>query len=198
MILRALRPFAAHPRVREIVAVVPEVTAPNPPAWLAEVDGRPIRVVAGGDTRAGSVYRGVQALTSACSVVVIHDAARPFVRADTIDAVIVRASEGTAAVAAVPVGDTLKRADETGQWVSHTVDRVGLWRAQTPQAFPRAVLDEAYRHVGSPSGLREAYTDEAALVEGQGHPVLLVCDSATNIKVTTAEDFVTAERLAAR
>jgi 2-C-methyl-D-erythritol 4-phosphate cytidylyltransferase len=98
----------------------------------------------------------------------------------------------------VPVGDTLKRVDqsrnESVRQVRETVDRRGLWRAQTPQGFPRAVLQEAYaRHDQAPQ-----VTDDAQLVERIGKPVVLVPDRATNIKVTTADDFVLAEALASR
>jgi len=128
--------------------------------------------------------------------VLIHDAARPFVDRTVIDAVVARVREGKGAVPAVRVGDTLKEAasPEMGGAVVRTVPRDGLWRAQTPQGFPRALLERAY--AAARSGGRSA-TDDAAMVEAIGAPVTLVAGSERNIKVTTALDLELAEQLAA-
>ena len=193
MLLRALRPFAAHPAVAEIVIPLPEHTLRNPPVWLREATGDRVRLVAGGATRAESVHRGVSALSDACTVILVHDAARPLVTTDTVSAVLQRAANGAAAIAAVPVTDTVKLADETGDWVLETVDRTRLWRAQTPQGFPRQVLLDAY--ASRSNWAREGHTDEAALVEAAGFRVALVPDSTNNIKVTTPNDLIIAEAL---
>ncbi|MSR07430.1 MAG: 2-C-methyl-D-erythritol 4-phosphate cytidylyltransferase [Gemmatimonadetes bacterium] len=195
MLLRSIRPFASHPRVAEIVVVLPALWARKPPAWLAGVAGGRLRVVSGGDSRTVSVLNGVAALSPACRVVLVHDAARPFVSVETIDAVIHAASDGHGAIAAIPVSDTLKRADATGQLVAETVDRAGVWRAQTPQGFPRSQIEAGYQHWRDHGAVPDV-TDDAALVEAAGFPVRLVPDRATNIKVTTADDFVIAEALA--
>lgn len=195
MLLRAVSPFAQHPRVREIVTALPRNILDDPPGWLRDIDGGRVRLVPGGDTRAGSVFHGVEALSASCSIVLVHDAARPFVRRITIDAVIDCVAAGTSAIAAIPVSDTLKRADASGTRIDATVDRTGLWRAQTPQGFPRDVLRRAYSGGAWQSGGLEA-TDEAAMVERAGFPVSLVLDSPVNIKVTTPEDFLIAEVLA--
>jgi 2-C-methyl-D-erythritol 4-phosphate cytidylyltransferase len=111
-----------------------------------------------------------------------------------IDAVIAYARAGEGAVAAVRVSDTLKEAStEDATRVGRTVPRDGLWRAQTPQGFPRAVLERAYAARGG-----SAPTDDAALVERTGVPVRLVPDSPRNLKITTAEDLALAELLAGR
>jgi 2-C-methyl-D-erythritol 4-phosphate cytidylyltransferase len=191
MLLRAIRPFASHPRVREIVVALPEAHASAPPEWLAAVVGHRLRVVAGGATRAASVRNALQALDPDCTVVLVHDAARPFVSAAEIDAVIAAAEQGTGALAAVPVSDTLKRSDD-GCHVAATPSRAGLYRALTPQGFPRALLAAAYEAAGD---LAEV-TDDAALVEAAGGRVVLVPGRTTNIKVTTPDDFVLAEALA--
>lgn len=196
MLLRAIRPFAAHPRVAEIVVALPALWARQPPAWLAEVAGGRLRVVSGGLTRTESVLSGLAALSSVCNVVLIHDAARPLVSAETVDAVIRAASNG-AAIAAIRVADTLKKADAGGQQVSSTVDRHGLWRAQTPQGFPRSQIEAGYQHWrdhGAPLDV----TDDASLVEAAGFTVRLVPDRSTNLKVTTLDDFAIAEALAGR
>jgi 2-C-methyl-D-erythritol 4-phosphate cytidylyltransferase len=192
MLLRAIRPFAAHARVRRIVVALPPDVAARPPAWLAEAAGDRLLLVAGGASRADSVAAALAALERGCEVVLVHDAARPFVTEDTIDAVIAMAAAGHAAVAAVPMGDTLKRADETDSAVTETVLRDHLWRAQTPQGFPRALLERAYVARAGPA------TDDAELVERLGVPVRIVPDRTTNIKLTTPDDFILAEVLAAR
>ncbi|MDH3289978.1 MAG: 2-C-methyl-D-erythritol 4-phosphate cytidylyltransferase [Gemmatimonadota bacterium] len=195
MLLRAVRPFAQHPRVKEIVVALPEDAAAAPPSWLRDVAGERLRIVAGGRTRADSVYAAMSVLDAACAIVLVHDAARPFVTVETIDAVIERAAAGVAAVPAVRVGDTLKRVKPGTARVLETVDRSDLWRAQTPQGFPRTVLESAFASV-KPAA-RAAYTDEAALIESTGGRVEIVPDRVGNLKVTTEEDFLLAEYLVA-
>lgn len=192
MVLRSIRPFAQLPAVREIIIPVPRTVMDQPPPWLAEAAVGRVRLVCGGETRAESVRNGVAALSEMCTIVLVHDAARPFVEAAVIDEVIRVVRMGEAAVAAVPVSDTLKRADERGA-VIQTVDRRGLWRAQTPQGFPLEVLREVYGRVGDALG---GATDEATLIERAGYTVRLVADSTRNIKVTTADDLVMAGALA--
>lgn len=197
MLLRAIRPFAQHPRVQEIVVALPRPFDTQPPSWLASGAGEILRLVAGGETRTASVHAALNALGSDCAIVLVHDAARPFVSSTIIDAVIAAAGGGTGAVPAVPVSDTLKRTQSGGGRIQETVDRGDLWRAQTPQGFPRAMLEEAY-HIAARDGARAAFTDEAALVEAAGYPVDIVAGEVLNIKVTTPDDLVLAEALAAR
>ena len=193
MLLRAIRPFARHPAVRHIVVALPDEHAVAPPDWLAELLGGGLRVVAGGATRTASVRVALAALDPACAIVLVHDAARPFVTIEEIDAVIAAARVGTGAVPALPVADTLKQSDD-GRRVSRTVRRDDLWRALTPQGFPRAMLDAAFEAAGA----GEQLTDDAALVEAAGSPVVLVPGSTSNFKVTTDDDFLLAEVVAAR
>jgi 2-C-methyl-D-erythritol 4-phosphate cytidylyltransferase len=195
MLLRSIRPFGAHPRVRHIVVALPAEAADAPPSWLAEVAGAGLTLVVGGDTRAASVRNGLSSLDPECHLVLVHDAARPFVAPEIVDAVCTRAAEGVAAVPAVPVSDTIKRVDD-GHAVIETVDRAGLWRAQTPQGFPRAMLEEAFGRVADRPN--PDYTDEAALVEACGFPVQVVPDRASNLKITTPADFLLAEALLAQ
>lgn len=195
MLLRAIRPFAAHPDVCGLAVVLPPEMVAAPPAWLRELSGPTLRLVAGGAERSGSAMAGVAALGSECAIVLVHDAARPFVDRAVIDAVVERAREGKGAVPALPVGDTLKEAaaPEQGGAISRTVPRDGLWRAQTPQGFPRRMLEQAYAAARSAG---HGATDDAALVEATGAPVTLVLGSEQNFKVTTAHDFRLAEWLA--
>jgi 2-C-methyl-D-erythritol 4-phosphate cytidylyltransferase len=191
MLLRAIRPFAQHPRVCQIVVALSGEHATHPPPWLRDLVGSRLRVVSGGATRAASVRAALDTLDPACTVVLVHDAARPFVSADEIDRVIAVAARGSCALLATPLSDTLKRAGPDGR-VAATIPREHLWRALTPQGFPRATLEAAYRRAGSDLGA----TDDAALIEALGESVMLVEGRTTNLKVTTQEDFLLAEALA--
>ena len=200
LLLRALEPFLSHPEVAMIVTVVPPEEALRPPDWLADIIGLRLRVVAGGDERHDSVRAGLAALSAACEIVLIHDGARPFPSPEVIEQVITIARSGRAAIAALPLGDTLKEAERTddGVVVRRTIPRDELWRAQTPQAFPRGLIERAYLE-----GREIPATDDAQLVERLGVPVVLVPDLSNNLKITTAEDLQIAEallshRLAAR
>ncbi len=127
-------------------------------------------------------------------MVLIHDAARPFVEREVVDAVIGYARAGEGAVPAVPLSDTLKEATAADpSLIRRTRPRARLWRAQTPQGFPRSVLERAHARAAS-AGHRA--TDDAALVEAMGVRVRLVPDSCRNLKVTTREDLALAELLA--
>lgn len=192
MLLRSLRPFLAHPEVSHVVAVLPPGDVTLPPPWLAGLAGDRLILCAGGAERSDSVAHGLAALPGHCRVVLVHDAARPLVDRDTIDRVIAVARTGTAAVPAVPLGDTLKeiQPDDPTLTVRITVPRERLWRAQTPQGFTRALLEEAHARARH-EGLRA--TDDAMLLERLGAPVRLVQGSSLNFKVTTEEDLRLAE-----
>lgn len=194
MLLRALRPFLAHEEVRHLVVVLPPERSGSPPPWL-RTGGVELSCVAGGERRMDSVEQGIAALPEACRGVLIHDGARPFVTPEVVDAVIRRVQAGVGAIAAVPLHDTLKttREDDDRRLLAGTVPREGLWRAQTPQGFSRAQLEEAFAaaHRDGVAG-----TDEAMLVERLGYPIEVVLDSPWNIKVTTPEDFALAESIA--
>jgi 2-C-methyl-D-erythritol 4-phosphate cytidylyltransferase/2-C-methyl-D-erythritol 2,4-cyclodiphosphate synthase len=145
----------------------------------------------GGDTRQASVWAGLEALKSANPTrVLIHDAARPFVSSAEIGRLIDALAVGPAAIAAIPVVDTLKRAD-TARNISDTVDRHDLWAAQTPQGFHFAAILEAHRKAAAAG--RTDFTDDAAVAEWAGMKVALVSGSARNIKLTTQADFDMAE-----
>ena len=166
MLLRSLRPFASHPEVAEIVVALPPADAAAPPPWLAGL-GEGVRLVPGGETRTASVAAALAPLAAACRIVLVHDAARPFVERATIDAVIAEARRGHGAVAAVPLSDTVKEgaADGDGRDIVRTVPRERLWRAQTPQGFPRDVLSAAYAEARTAASTA---TDDATLSNGRG------------------------------
>lgn len=196
VVVRALRPFVAHPEVAQVVLVLPSAQAVAPPPFLAELRGPSLVLVAGGERRTDSVAAGLAALREECVVVLVHDGARPFVDRTVIDDVIRHARAGEGAIAALPLSDTVKEADPgEPSRVARTVPRDRLWRAQTPQGFPRQLLLRAYDHARQ-DGV--AATDDAALVEACGGVVRLVPDSPRNLKITTPEDFALAELLASR
>lgn len=197
LLLWTVRPFLGHPDVREVVAVLPAEQAASPPEWLEDLVGERLRIVPGGATRLESVRAGFAVLDSRSSVVLVHDGARPFPTRDAMDAVIAIARLGTAAIAAMPLSDTLKesRDDEMPPRIARTIPRTGLWRAHTPQGFPREQLRRALEHARS-AGLDA--TDEAQLVERLGESVQLVPDSPLNLKVTTEDDLRIAEAIASQ
>jgi 2-C-methyl-D-erythritol 4-phosphate cytidylyltransferase len=195
MLLRALRPFAQHPRVGPIVVVLPPEFAAAPPEWLAELLSDRLLVAAGGEERQHSVASGLHRLPPGPGLVLVHDAARPFVDRPLIDRVLAVAARGAAAVPGLPVPDTIKETDTAGL-VVRTVPRDRLVVVQTPQAFPRAMLETAHQRARSDAASLAA-TDDAALCERLGHAVRVVAGSPRNIKITTQEDFHLAEALAA-
>jgi 2-C-methyl-D-erythritol 4-phosphate cytidylyltransferase len=188
VLLHAIRPFVSHPDVGEVVIVLAAEDANDPPEWLAPLLGERLRVATGGAERMASVAAGLAALSPAAEVVLVHDGARPFPARAIIDGGIAAARRGHGALPALPVADTVKRADEFGRVLS-TVERHGLWTVQTPQAFPRRVLERAHA-TRTLDGT--AVTDDSALVERIGEPVELLPGSARNLKITTADDLALA------
>jgi 2-C-methyl-D-erythritol 4-phosphate cytidylyltransferase/2-C-methyl-D-erythritol 2,4-cyclodiphosphate synthase len=150
-------------------------------------------VVPGGIDRQGSVAAGLRALPPGPDLVLVHDAARPFLSPRLASEVIAAAARDGSATAALPVSETIKRGEDG--WVRETLDRALLYRIQTPQAFRRALLEQAHE-VASREGFRG--TDDAVLVERLGKPIRLVLGDAINIKITVPEDLVLAEAMLAR
>ena len=187
---RAVDAFDRCGSIDEIVLVVPPALAGGRvPADTP--GGTPLRVVAGGARRQDSVARGFEAVGGS-GIVVVHDAARPFCSPDLIARTIDAARRHGAAVAAVPVQDTLKqRSVGGGRFVGRTLARDRIVRAQTPQAFRFDVLADAVR-LGR-TGVEA--TDEAGLAERAGHRVALVEGDSGNFKITTPRDFAAARRI---
>jgi 2-C-methyl-D-erythritol 4-phosphate cytidylyltransferase len=193
MLLHSVQAFHRRADVALVVAVLPRSHAGDPPPWLFQCDVDRLLVSAGGRERTDSVWSGIEDLPDEAEIVVIHDAARPLVSDETIEAVIAEARAGRGAVAALPVVDTLKVVDDTGRIV-RTMDRERLWRAQTPQAFPRRMIEDAY-HEAREGG--QVATDDAALCERRGHEVVVVRGSEQAMKITEERDFKVAEALGA-
>ncbi len=191
MLLHSLQTFQLRPDVALVVLVLPRDFAADPPPWIFQCDIDRMLVSTGGRDRMQSVYNGLEDMPENIDTVVIHDAARPLASGTVIDRVIQEARRGHGAIAALPVVDTLKEVDADGRIV-RTVDRTALWRAQTPQAFPRAIIDEVHTRARRD---RLAATDDAALCEHYGFPVVVVRGSERGMKVTDESDFATAESL---
>jgi len=191
MLLHSLQTFQERPDVAMVVVVLPRKYAGDPPPWLFQCDVERMLVSVGGRVRSDSVRNGLEDLASEAKIVAVHDAARPFVTPALIDRVITEARKGHGAVPGLSVVDTLKRADENGT-ISETIDRNGLWRAQTPQAFPREMIEAAYADALT-TGV--AGTDDASLCERLGLPVVVVHGSERAMKITTDADFARAEAL---
>jgi 2-C-methyl-D-erythritol 4-phosphate cytidylyltransferase/2-C-methyl-D-erythritol 2,4-cyclodiphosphate synthase len=179
---RSVAAFAAHHRVSEVVVALP----PDAAFELAAADGR-IRRVTGGARRQDSVANAFDAVSRATEVVLVHDAARPFVSNDVISRAIDAAAEHGAAIVAIPVSDTVKQVtmEDGRRVVAGTIPRESIYLAQTPQAFRRDVLAAA---VAAGRGGAHA-TDEAALAELAGYAVHIVEGDDNNVKITTAADL---------
>jgi 2-C-methyl-D-erythritol 4-phosphate cytidylyltransferase/2-C-methyl-D-erythritol 2,4-cyclodiphosphate synthase len=192
LLTRSARAFDRSPSVQGVVAVVPAELVEEARGQLQGC-AKLRAVVPGGARRQDSVWLGLQACTPEFDgVVLVHDAARPFVDAATIAAVAAKAAEDGAAIPVVPVADTVKRAE--GTVITGTVDRSVLRAAQTPQGFRAGVLRQAYE-----AAIRDGaeLTDEAMAVERLGGRVTAVDGSPENRKLTTPEDLAWArERVA--
>ncbi|MFC0242820.1 bifunctional 2-C-methyl-D-erythritol 4-phosphate cytidylyltransferase/2-C-methyl-D-erythritol 2,4-cyclodiphosphate synthase [Rhodopseudomonas telluris] len=189
VIARSLEPFCSHP---EICAVQP-VTNPDDTALFNEaVAGLSFRpAVGGGATRQASVRAGLEALAQlAPDIVLIHDAARPFVTPGLISRAIVAAGQTGAALPVVAINDTVKQINAAGE-VEATPDRATLRIAQTPQAFRYDVILDAHRRAARDG--RDDFTDDAAIAEWAGLTVATFEGDAANMKLTTPDDFAREE-----
>lgn len=195
LITHTLAVFQESPEVAEIVLVVPSQHISRADQLVTDYGLTKVRsVVAGGETRRDSVRNGLSQISSTSEIVLIHDGARPLVHHDVIAASIEAAKIDGAAIAAVPVTDTIKSSHD-GQYVSKTLERDRLYAVQTPQTFKREIIQQAYEQAYADGYIG---TDDASLVERLGLPVRIVSGSYDNIKVTTPTDLIIAESLLAR
>jgi 2-C-methyl-D-erythritol 4-phosphate cytidylyltransferase len=186
----SLKAFARNPRVHEIIVVVSQSNARAVSVMLKDFHPAKIKkIILGGKRRQDSVSNGLKSLDAKADLVIIHDAARPFITKEMIDNIMREASEAGAAIAAVPVKATIK--EVSGDYVKKSLERSSLWEIQTPQVFKRSLIQQAYERFGKCD-----VTDDAMLVERMGVKPRVVYGSYTNIKVTTPEDLVIAEAIA--
>ncbi len=190
---RTIDVFEACPMIDTIVLVL-NAERINDATVLCQQEGwrKIASVVAGGTRRQDSVRLGLDALANIAPTtrwVMTHDGARPLVTPDLLEAGLHAAKECQAAIAAVPVKDTIKQVQHG--WVYRTLDRSQLWAIQTPQVFSFPLIHNAYH---TPMAQKE-FTDDAALLEQLGQRVAIFPGSYTNIKITTKEDLLIAETL---
>ena len=196
VLAHTIKAFKFHPMVSSITVVLAE----DDQMFESSVGllAANVNTVIGGDTRARSVRNGLSFISdnySDTDWVLVHDAARPCLSASRLEKFLEQGLESAdGAILAVPVGDTLKRAGESQEIVA-TVDRTGLWAAQTPQLFRVGVLAEA---IDTAQEAGCVLTDEASAMEFVGIKPLLVMGSAANIKITHSSDLAIAEALFAR
>jgi 2-C-methyl-D-erythritol 4-phosphate cytidylyltransferase len=185
-----------HSALTLLAAGCSQLVVVVPPAYRSdasdvvdrELDQARVTVVTGGETRQESVRKGLEVIDS--DMVVIHDAARPFVTTALIRRVIEGVAAADGCVAGLPVNETIKRVQE-GR-VIETVDRSELWRVQTPQAFKTASLRSAHEAASDMSA-----TDDAQLVERDGGTIVMVRGEPANMKLTYEDDLAIAESLMA-
>ncbi len=205
---KALIPIAGKPMIvwtitaLEQTPIVDAIVIVAPSEFIGEFEHlrsenkwrKVVAIVAGGNDRQQSVWNGLQAMPSETEWVIVHDAARPLVKPSLIVSVWEAAQEiGTAAIAALPCSDTVKRTLD-GVLIAETLDREQIWLAQTPQVFAADLLKEAHEQAIKDGC---SATDDAMLVERLGVPIRLVLGDPTNIKITHPVDLALAEALIA-
>ncbi|ESU31426.1 hypothetical protein G3A_16720 [Bacillus sp. 17376] len=191
ILIHTLRVFEADAECSGIILAINPSDEQQFKSLLKEYDIHKLSsLVTGGKERQDSVYNGLMAVHSLDGIVLVHDAARPFIRIETIHNLVEAASKEGGSIVAVPVKDTIKKA-ANGR-VAETVERSSLWSVQTPQAFRASVLLEAHN-----KAMREQFvgTDESSLVERIPHPVSIIEGDYDNIKLTTPEDLYFAEAI---
>ncbi|MCY3486807.1 MAG: 2-C-methyl-D-erythritol 4-phosphate cytidylyltransferase [Bacteroidetes bacterium] len=188
MLLHTAQVFDRHPAVSCLVVV-------GPPKNLDLIEGmltslkKPYQVVAGGATRQKSVQAGLKAVSDSTSIVLIHDAARPFVSAQIITKVIESTEIAGAAAVAMPVTDTVRYGEEGS--FTNTISRDELYAMQTPQGFKYDLLQQAFCQA---EGVSQA-TDDVALMGHIGQPVRIVEGDRWNVKITTQSDWEWAQQV---
>ena len=185
LVLWTVDAFRKHPDILGVSLVVPADVAKQPPAWLASLAAEGVSVVAGGVERTDSVRLGLTSVPAAADVVAVHDGARPLVTRQTISRVLAAVEAGRGAIAARRASDSLKQVDGEGR-VIRSLNREDVWRAETPQAFPRQLIQDIHRRAeldgvtaSDCAGLCERYEVEVVVVESQ----------QLNPKVTRPEDL---------
>lgn len=186
LLQRSVAAFDSHPRVDEIVVVLPADLVADGPNLIGAIR-KSCNCVAGGERRQDSVRHGSSRLSPAVDLVLVHDAARPFVDHALIDRVIAAARDVGSAVPALAASDTVKQVDVAHREVALTLARDTIWMAQTPQGFTRDVFT---RVIALSEG--DTATDEAQLAESAGDRVRVVDGDPRNVKITTADDLARA------
>ena len=185
-----LRAFQESTTINEVVLVVPESDKNYVKNEIVEKNSftKVAEIIRGGALRQDSVKNGFDAVMPDTDLVIIHDAARPFIDPVFINSIIYEAYDKNCVISAIPVNDTLK-VEENGL-VKNTTARDSVWRAQTPQAFKYDILKDSYKKVDFKN---RNFTDESQIVEYAGYDVYIVEGSIYNFKITTPDDMKLAE-----
>ncbi len=188
--LRSIEAFVNRDEISQIIlAVAPEDMGEMKSSYGANLGFMGVKLVEGGARRSDTVQKALAAVSEDAEFVAIHDAARPCLRGDRIDAVFAEAQQSGGAILAAPIVGTIKRVSET-LIVDATVSRDRLFEAQTPQVFKKEWLLDAYQKLDDAAA--SDVTDDAEVVERAGHAVSVVISDRTNIKITTKGDVTLA------
>ncbi|NPC90812.1 2-C-methyl-D-erythritol 4-phosphate cytidylyltransferase [Bacillus sp. WMMC1349] len=190
VIIHTLKVFEHHSACKSIILVINEKEYDEFNRLLKEYHFiTPIKIVTGGNERQHSVMQGIQAVGKE-GMVLVHDGARPFIKQEHIEQLVIKANETGAAIVAVPVKDTIKRVQDNE--ITGTIERSSLWAAQTPQAFRLSILMNAHLKAEATGFFG---TDDASLVEEAGGKVAIIQGDYQNIKLTTPDDLLVAEAI---
>lgn len=190
VLVRTVSAFEKSEIIDEIVVVCPEKDMKNFKAAINKYDfEKPIRFISGGSTRQQSVFNGVSATEERCDFIAIHDGARPLVKCENIESVVLDALKFGASTLAVPVKDTIKVVSEDNTVVA-TPQRDTLRVIQTPQVFKKSLYETAYQKAVEAG---RDFTDDCQLIEIVGGSVHITLGDYSNIKITTPEDLASAE-----
>ena len=193
ILIHTLQVFQQVESIGLIIVVVPQYSCSHVAELVQEYNlDKVFKVVAGGERRQDSVLAGLEVLPREIELVLVHDGVRPFVPVSVIEECLNKAEKDGAAMVAIPVKDTLKAVSPDGE-IEHTIDRTGVWQAQTPQAARVALLRKAFAKAAENKSF--VATDEAALLERINVPVKVVEGSEKNIKITRPEDLFLARSI---
>ena len=197
IVIYSLLALSRHARIKDIIVTANLLNRKGIIRAIKQYRIKKIKaVVLGGRKRQDSVRRALKEVDRCVDLVLIHDAARPFIDPRQVTRLITEAESSSAAILGVPVKATIKEvcvcqlSESRKVRVKKTLNRDRLWEIQTPQAFSRDLILDAYRRFGNTEA-----TDDAMLVEKCGAPVRLVLGSYNNIKITTPEDLIIAEAM---
>lgn len=191
VLIKSIQAFEEIDDVKEIIVTARKQDFDIIEDFIAQYGVRKVKhIVEGGDTRQDSIYAAVEKVDEKADLIAIHDGARPLIKREVIESVIQKSDEVDAAACAVPVKDTIKIIDSSGKIVT-TPERDALRAVQTPQVFRLSLYKEAIEKAVSDG---KQYTDDCQLVESMGYPVYLVDGDYENIKITTPDDLLVAEK----
>lgn len=191
VLIKSIQAFEEIDDVKEIIVTARKQDFDIIEDFIAQYGVRKVKhIVEGGATRQDSIYAAVEKVDEKADLIAVHDGARPLIKRKVIESVIQKADEVNAAACAVPVKDTIKIIDSSGKIVT-TPERDALRAVQTPQVFRLSLYKEAIEKAVSDG---KQYTDDCQLVESMGYPVYLVDGDYENIKITTPDDLLVAEK----